>query len=552
MQGVQLVWLKRDLRVHDHAPLAAAARCGPVLLVHIVEPGLWQQPDMATQHWAFMRESLAELQQQLQHSGLPHAGVHLIVGETLAALQALHRSVGLAGLHAHEETGNDWTDARDRAVRRWARQHGIPLHEQPQFGVVRGLRDRDQWLAARQQRMRAPQAPWPPPGLCFAPWPLRAAPGLDPVAWWCRDDGNLHPGPWPDASALGLTQIDPPERQRGGRQAALATLDSFLHQRAAHYRGGLSSPLTAPSACSRLSPYLAYGVLSLREVVQATERRLQELSHLPADQARPLRSGLSAFMSRLYWHCHFIQKLESEPQLQWRNLHRGYDGLREPEWDEQRFAALRDGRTGWPLVDACVAMLRQTGWLNFRMRAMLVSVAAYPLWLHWREVGLWLAQLFLDYEPGIHWPQMQMQSGTTGINATRVYNPVKQAMDHDPQGRFVRTWCPMLRQVPDSWLLEPWRMPPSVQRSCGVIVGRDWPAPPVELQAALQQAKARLHAWRRQPGMQAEARVVAQRHGSRRGMPGARQRDPNTGLETTAHRRPAASRPGPRQLSFDW
>jgi hypothetical protein len=97
--------------------------------------------------------------------------------------------------------------------------------------------------------------------------------------------------------------------------------------------------------------------------------------------------GLTAFMSRLHWHCHFIQKLESEPALEFRNLHRGYDGLREDDWNDAHFAALVAGRTGWPMVDACVAMLRETGWINFRMRAMLVSVASYPLWLHWRPWG---------------------------------------------------------------------------------------------------------------------------------------------------------------------
>ena len=156
------------------------------------------------------------------------------------------------------------------------------------------------------------------------------------------------------------------------------------------------------------------------------------------------------------------------------------------------------GRTGWPLVDACVAMLRATGWLNFRMRAMLVSVAAYPAWLHWREVGLWLARAFLDYEPGIHWSQLQMQSGTTGINTTRVYNPIKQARDHDPQGVFVRRWLPALRRVPDTWLFEPWRMPESVQARCGarrrghrVAGGRS--------ETATRAAKTRIHAPRAQP-----------------------------------------------------
>jgi deoxyribodipyrimidine photo-lyase len=239
-------------------------------------------------------------------------------------------------------------------------------------------------------------------------------------------------------------------------------LADFLDHRSASYRGGISSPLRAPDACSRLSAHLAYGTVSLRHVVQATRARAAEL---PAQSRQ--RQGLNAFLSRLYWHCHFIQKLESEPELEWRNLHRGYDGLREPGWNPAHFEALQQARTGWPMVDACVAMLRETGWINFRMRAMLVSVAAYPLWLHWREVGLWLAREFLDYEPGIHWSQLQMQSGTTGINTTRVYNPVKQAQDHDPQGHFVRRWLPTMRRVPDSWLFEPWRMPESVQAACG-------------------------------------------------------------------------------------
>lgn len=565
MQGVQLVWFKRDLRVHDHAPLASAAAQGPVLPLYIVEPGLWRQPDAAAQHWGFIRESLLELDAALRASGQPHAGLHVVVGEALPVLQALHRLLGLQAIHAHEETGNGWTFARDRAVRRWARAHGIAVREQPAFGVVRGLRDRQGWLAARERLMHAPLAPWPPARLTWAAWPLPQPATGEPLAWWLGGDGVLRPGAWPDAAALGLDPWQPPQRQHGGRQQAEATLKSFLFERAARYRGGISSPRTAPTACSRLSPYLAYGVLSLREVVQATEARLQALARPAGDdgaQASRLRAGLRAFMSRLYWHCHFIQKLESEPELEWRNLHRGYDGLRENDWSTAHFDALREGRTGWPMVDACVAMLRTSGWLNFRMRAMLVSVAAYPLWLHWRDVGLWLAQLFLDYEPGIHWPQMQMQSGTTGINATRVYNPVKQALDHDPDGRFVRTWCPALRRVPDVWLLEPWRMPASVQQACGVRLGIDWPLPPVELAQALHAAKARLHAWRNRPDMRAEAQAIARRHGSRRGMPGALRRDPDSGLERPA---PPRSRRAPGgggrghaergpdgQLAFDW
>jgi deoxyribodipyrimidine photo-lyase len=296
-------------------------------------------------------------------------------------------------------------------------------------------------------------------------------------------------GLWADVDMRAPASLkhDPPRRQRGGRPLALATLHSFLHARSLGYRGGISSPLTAPDACSRLSAYLAWGCISLREVVQQTRTLIEQLP----PQASRHRAGLSAFLSRLYWHCHFIQKLESEPDIEFRNMHRGYDGLREEAFNPHHFAALQSARTGWPMVDACVIMLRETGWLNFRMRAMLVSVAAYPLWLHWRPVGEWLATQFLDYEPGIHWSQMQMQSGTTGINTTRVYNPIKQAQDHDPHGIFQRHW------LQGQYGYEP-------------------VAPIVDLLAATRRAKDLLHDRRRDPQVRQGKQAVLERHASRR------------------------------------
>jgi deoxyribodipyrimidine photo-lyase len=370
-----------------------------------------------------------------------------------------------------------------------------------QNGVVRRLPSRDIWSELWTQRMQAPQVPAP------------AVTTMSAASWPWPEEG------WPDWQAWGLPQDCAAQRQIGGRAEACRTLHSFLHERSAQYRGGISSPLSATSACSRLSPYLSWGCLSLREVVQATEQTM----HTPQLDAWT-RKGLSAFISRLHWHCHFMQKLESEPAIETRNMHRGYDGLREGEFNEAHFERLRSGQTGWPLVDACVAMLKQTGWLNFRMRAMLVSVAAYPLWLHWQPVGHWLARQFVDYEPGIHWSQMQMQSGTTGINTTRVYNPIKQAQDQDPKGVFVRRWLPVLRQVPDTWLFEPWKMPPSVQAQCGVVVGRDWPMPVVDLQEATRSAKARLHARRNTTPVRQAKQAIVDKHASRKRPAGNRQR----------------------------
>ena len=488
--GQRLVWFKRDLRVQDHGALAQALRAGPVRCLYVVEPGLWEQPDSALQHFEFVRESLIELQTELRALG---GDLLVRVGSVVSVLAELHEQEPVLGLYSHMETGNAWTYERDLSVAAWCAQHSVPWTEVPAFGVVRRLKSRNTWQSRWEAHMAAPCATLPDPSQ--RSW-AHALPSV-----------SLSDVPAP----TGLAH-DPPQRQRGGRQRATHTLQHFLHARALRYRGGISSPLSAPDACSRLSAYLAWGCLSLREVVQATRTTL---AGLPPSAAKH-RAGLSGFISRLYWHCHFIQKLESEPEIEWRNMHRGYDGLREDEWNAAHFEALTSGRTGWPMVDACVVMLRETGWLNFRMRAMLVSVAAYPLWLDWRPVGQWLATQFLDYEPGIHWSQLQMQSGTTGINTTRVYNPIKQAQDHDPHGVFVRHWLPHMRRVPDAWLFEPWRMPPEVQRHCGLTVGVDIPEPVVDLAQATRRAKAALHARRAEPEVRAGKRAVIEQHASRR------------------------------------
>ncbi len=510
----RIVWFKRDLRVSDHQPLVEAVKHGPVLCLYVVEPSLWSEPDAAAQHYGFVGESLRALDDSLRPLG---TRLHIAVGEVVQILARLHAQAPFEAVHAHQETGNAKTFARDLAVGKWCAENRVGWHEWPQFGVVRGLRDRGRWQSHWERQMGA--------SLVAAPLSISTASVVSDLV------RSFDSRAMPEAFDLGLDPYQPPGRQRGGRARALTVLNDFIAERSTRYRGGISSPLSAPDACSRLSPFLAHGCLSMREVVQATRLKIHSL---PGDAKRQ-RQGLQSFSSRLYWHCHFIQKLESEPELEWRNLHRGYDGLREAGWNAEHFDALVSGRTGWPMVDACVAMLRETGWLNFRMRAMLVSVAAYPLWLHWQPVGQWLARQFLDYEPGIHWPQMQMQAGTTGINTTRVYNPVKQAMDHDPAGHFVRRWLPALRRVPDSWLFEPWHMGLELQARIGVRVGQEIAMPPVDLADALRQAKARVHARRQEPEVKAAKAAVIERHGSRKRMPGS-TRDDSGEERPTRHR----------------
>ena len=498
--SLQVVWFKRDLRTVDHAPLAAAAARGPVLPLYVAESGLWQQPDRAGRHWAFEVECLMELRAALARLGQP---LVVRLGEVTQVLDSLQHSHGIAGLWSHQETGNGWTYARDLRVKAWSRRHGVPWTELPQNGVVRALKSRDGWAKAWDRFMAQPIVPEPA--------------ALPPLP-------GLNPGRIPTADDLGLTADPCPNRQPGGRAAGRARLDSFLAHRGLRYHKEMSSPNTAFESCSRLSADFAAGTVSLRESAHAVKEARDWVLGQPPEARGSWLPALKAFEGRLHWHCHFIQKLEGEPRMEFGNQHPAYDGVRpDPapgSAEADTLAAWAAGQTGLPFVDACMRALIETGWINFRMRAMLASFAAYHLWLHWREPALHLARLFVDYEPGIHYPQMQMQSGTTGINTIRIYNPVKQSKDHDPDGAFIRRFVPELAGVPDHHVHEPWRMSAADQATSGCRIGRDYPAPIIDPEAAARAARERVWAVRREAGFGAIADAIQDKHGSRKsGLP---------------------------------
>jgi deoxyribodipyrimidine photo-lyase len=489
-----LVWFKRDLRIHDHAPLVAAQAQGEALALFIIEPAWLQSPECDASQVDFALTCLSELRAALAQRGLP---LLVRVGAAVSVLAQLHGEVGFTELFSHEETGSGWSYARDIEVAAWCQAHHILWQEFTQTGVVRRLRSRSGWALRWQARMDAP--------LQVLQGGFQSALPLDQPAL-------------PTLASLGLAPHGK-TLQAAGEKAARRTLTSFLQERGFDYRKALSSPLSAKDGCSRLSPHLAFGTLSLRTVHQSTEVAIRSTPE------RSMAYALRGFAGRLRWHCHFMQKLEDEPGIEFHNFARVCDGLRENEFNDARFEAWCAGRTGYPMVDACMRSLLATGWLNFRMRAMLVSFASYHLWLHWRQTGIFLARQFLDFEPGIHWSQIQMQSGTTGINTLRMYSPTKQAQDQDPEGIFIRRWCPELARVPLPYLATPWKMDESVQRMAGCRIGVDYPFPIVDDKLALQAAKERMYGLRQSQEARAEAGAVQARHGSRKsGLPPAGKR----------------------------
>jgi deoxyribodipyrimidine photo-lyase len=504
---MELVWFKRDLRISDHSPLVAAAKRGPVICLYLYEPEIIQANDFSRRHLLFINDSLRELDEQLRK-----LGTRLIIrtGEAVAVLNQLHSETGFNRIRVHQETTNSVSFQRDLRVLDWARHQGIEVVEYRQQGIVRRLASRDGWAKQWQAFVSSPLVP-APRAIVDGSGDLASEGIQSPDVFNLADDGIQ-------------------SRQQGGESKGKQVLASFLKERSTGYTGGLSSPVTAWDACSRLSPYLAYGNLSLRSVYQQTAKRRRERQRA-AGVKDVWAENLTNFNERLAWHCHFMQKLEDEPRIEFENMNRAFDGLRENAFNQDHFQAWAEGRTGYPMIDACMRALIATGWINFRMRAMLISFASYDLWLHWREPALHLARLFVDYEPGIHYSQIQMQSGTTGIAALRVYSPIKQVRDQDPQGLFIKQWIPELADVPADYIAEPHTMPREMQQSSGCIIGQDYPAPIVDHASASHRAKQRM----RKAGMAAKASGDSQqvflRHGSRRpkasrgwGGPGNRRR----------------------------
>lgn len=482
---LQVVWFKRDLRLRDHAALAGAIHTAQqsgnqVLLIYVVEPSQQNDPHFDLRHWRFIWQSLLDLNQQLAPY---HQRVHILAGETVDVLNALQGYHGAFDLHSYQEVGVNSTFQRDKDVAQWCRDHRIDWQEYPYAGVIRGARNRDNWDAHWLRVMRAhiiqPQLEMLPPAANVPSDLIFQAP-----ANWQQPN---------------------PRMQMGGESWAWKTLHSFKQGRGKRFHLDISKPLAARKACSRLSPYLAWGNISMRDAYQY----FSHLANKPGWQ-RPM----NAAVSRLHWHCHFIQKFESETRMEFEHVNRAYRDFpsRTDERVEADLAAWREGRTGVPLVDACMRCVNTTGYLNFRMRAMLVSFLCHHLNIDWRRGVHHLARQFLDFEPGIHYPQFQMQAGVTGINTIRIYNPVKQAQEHDPDASFIVHWLPELSEIPAPLVFSPWQLSPMELTMYGLNLGTDYPTPIIDVENAAAAARDRLWGFREQLDVKREGFRILDRH----------------------------------------
>lgn len=480
-----LVWFRRDLRTEDHGPLVEAARRGEqVIPLYIVEPEYWRLPDSSRRQWDFIAESLADLDRQLRRLGSTLVVRH---GEAIQVLSELHRELPFQHLYCHQENGGQFALERNRNVVHWCHEVGVEYREWRQSGVIRPCESQDVWDREWRNLMQQPRPPSPEKLLLPNTLPKNRAVITAP--------------------AIGMSQACP-DPQKGGSRRGEALLKSFLERRCVSYEYKADSPVTAPRSCSRLSPHLAYGTVSLRQVYQQVFEQSQHNGSLPRKQR-----SLASFRSRLNRRCGSLQMLEDEPELEWRARHRELATLKHAADHSERLDRWREGQTGWPLVDACMRALEATGWLNFRMRAMLTAVAGYQLWLPWRDPALHLARLFTDFEPGIHYPQVQIQSGLMDTNALRIYNPVLQSRKQDPEGRFIRRWVPELESVPTPLIHTPWQM--SAEQKARYGAGA-YPPPICDHEQAARAARERISKLVRGPAPRYGSDLVFEPSGTRR------------------------------------
>lgn len=456
-----VVWFRRDLRVADHPALASAAARGPVVCLWVCDPALLaRRHHRAPARLAFLREGLAALDGELRARG----GTLVIrVGDPARIVCAVAREVDARRVSWTREI-SPWGTARDTAVRAALDRAGVAVEEH------------DGDLVARLGDIPGPAGDG---YRVFTPfyrrWAALPVPAQIPAPTRldCPALGSDRP------EALGTTTSPVP----AGPAAARAALVAFISGGSADRYAEERDVLDRDAATSHLSAYLRFGM--------CTDAQIGRALGLPGT----LSEGRRAYWRQIGWREFYHHHLARNPDVARMALRPAY---RRIAWadDPDGFAAWCAGRTGYPLVDAGMRQLAATGWMHNRARMVCASFLVKDLMIDWRRGERIFMQRLVDGDPANNnggW-QWTAGMGTDAAPYYRVFNPVLQSRRFDPSGQYLRRWVPELRDVPDRWIHEPWRMTGAEQDAAGCVIGSSYPAPIVDHHQRRDQALARYRA----------------------------------------------------------